>query len=188
MLRLNESLVNKICFIDLVIACIISCNQRITTPITKHCDANVCTFPQSQTEVKTPVSQDNWKFSLIGDGWETIELPSLGIKNVNKNELKNCSLMFIKEPTTDTYSEYVIASIRTFSAQYSHINEVDQVIINDNNFVKVAINNDSTIVWTWISMKNGFGYGFICGGDVDIDAGNSVHDLCQEIAKTIEIK
>lgn len=180
----------KICLGFLTIVCLIACNKHMAVPFTKNCDASVCSFPLVSTDIHTTIHQDNWKFSLIGNGWDTAEFPLFNIKTVNKNEGKNCSISFIKEPTSDTYSQYVIATIRQFADQYNHINEIDQVIVNGNKFVKVQISNDTSMVWSWLSVKNGFGYQFNCGGDVDQDAdsNNLAHDLCQEVANSVEIK
>jgi hypothetical protein len=43
------------------------------------------------------------------------------------------------------------------------------------------------IVWAWITTKGGYGYGLICGGDVDIDAGTTMYDMCHSIADTFSI-
>jgi hypothetical protein len=179
---------SKICLSFLVVVCVIACNKHTTAPIEKDCDAGVCALPHLPTGIRKTVSQDNWKFSLIGSDWDTTESPLLNTKVVSKNEIKNCLVSFVKEPTTDTYSQYIIATIRAFAAQYNHINEVSQVVINSNNFIEVQINNDTTVVWSWISVKEGYGYRFTCGSDIDVDAGNLVHNLCQKIANSIEIK
>jgi len=190
MTLIRSNLFALVSFTALAIACVVSYNKPVVSKVdAKDCGTDICELPQTTVNAtQYVISQENWQFSLSGNDWITTNSSDSPIKTISKNETQKCSVVFIKEPTTNTYSQYVLVSIRALAAQYNHVNEVDQVVINGNKFVEVIITDNKTIIWSWISVKSGSGYGFICGGDTDVDAGNSVHDLCQEIANSIEIK
>lgn len=158
---------------------------------TDSCDASICALPSTNElldDKNTVLSQDNWQFSVPGDGWELMSPPLPEIKIARENEKKGCLLFFLKEETVSSYGEYVIGTIRAFTEDGNTVVSAKQVVINSNKFIAVEVRNSVTTAWLWIMVKNGFGYGLSCGGNNSADFNGRLYNLCQSIADSVEIK
>ena len=152
------------------------------------CDDERCALLASP-EVRDILAQENWQFSVPGEGWVAMDPPAPETKVVTRNESKNCLIIFLKEGGQAKYADYVVGSIRGFVENGSTIVEIDQVEIHGNKYGKVHLVKASLNIWAWLTTKDGFGYGFTCGGEVDpTTKDNSLADLCQNVANTVEIK
>lgn len=155
------------------------------------CSDASCPLPVTLTVdpvVITEVGQENWQFDLPGEGWEADEPPAPDIKAIERNSAQECMVFMVKEPTEDSFGAYVITTIRSFTSDKGRVSAIKQVVINDNDFVAIQIVDGGEVVWLWLAVKNGFGYGLACGCDINVDAGSAQHDLCAEIAESLEIK
>ncbi len=134
------------------------------------------------------VFQDNWKFSVPGNTWDVIDTNDPDTKLVMKSPNEENTIFFVKEQVMDTYQEYVISTIQSWSDNEALIISMQQVIVNGTKFIKVHMLNKGTeIVWSWITVKNGFGYVLACGGEVNADGRYARQDYCQSIANTFYI-
>jgi hypothetical protein len=94
----------------------------------------------------------------------------------------------VKEATNNTYPEYVVSTIRGFAEADVTIDAIKQVTISGQRFTLAQLNHDDEVVWAWITVKDGSGYGFTCGCEINVDAGAVQRDLCQAMADTFVIK
>ena len=168
-----------------------------TAPELHDCDAGSCSLRDAAVagettagtpETKEVFGEENWQFTVNGPGWERTKSNSPDIKLVIANEKQECLVLILKEQTNDSFGQYIIGSIRAFVISGYRVSAIKQVKLNNIPFVEVQINGTDATVWAWIAVKDGFGYGFSCGGDINPDAGSALHDLCQSIANTFEVK
>lgn len=192
----KKKIIQHLCFVALLttilVVCLPICSQPLDTPIVDsgaadggNCDANSCSVPPANNK---EFSDENWSFTVPGDTWTLTPPPSPELKVMAINQDLGCLLLFLKEPTTSDYASYAVDAIRSFAQDDVVINSVHQVMINSIKFVKVQVSTEDTVVWTWLTVKNGFGYGLSCGGDFNPEGGDTLHDLCQGVADTLEIQ
>jgi hypothetical protein len=144
--------------------------------------------PAPKAEVQT-LSQENWSFILTGSGWVDKDIPIPEIKVAKLNDSMKMAVIFVKEEIGDaTYQQYVVATIRAFIDGGGKIDSIKQVKLADRKAVLVQFNRDSEVIWAWIAVADGFGYGMTCGGEISADAGSGPHDFCQTVADSLQIK
>lgn len=134
------------------------------------------------------VKRENWSITLIGESWSSRDIDSDQIKLSMENHDVMCLVFVVKESTTDSFGAYVISTIRGFSDTGSTIDSVKIVQVNNQKFVLTQLNKDDEVVWVWMTVKNGFGYGFTCGCEINPDGGTAQRDLCQHMADTFVIQ
>jgi len=169
--------------------CLPVCNQPSTVaPVDAgDCDAGSCALPIPLAP-RTEYSQENWRFTVPGEGWISGKPRIDELKLMAMNENNGAIVILLKESTTDTFAQYVVGTIRDYSVDGNVISSAKQVVINGNKYVEAQVNTENTIVWSWITVKDGFGYSLGCGGGVNPDGGSSLYDLCQDFAHTIELQ
>lgn len=172
---------------------------------TTFCDAGSCNFSdvsnypsidsstldvvETSSSITGAVSEENWEFTLSGFHWNRMDISTPGIKAGFDNLNNSCKILLIKESTQNTFSEYVISSIRGLSAGTSgSLQSAYQVIVNGNKFILAHIKKDNVVVWAWITQKSSFGYVFTCGGEMHSDSGNEIEEICASTAATFKIK
>ena len=134
------------------------------------------------------VGQENWSFTLLGNGWSPRALDTNEIKLALENHGAMCMIFVVKEETTDSFGAYVLGTIRGFSEGGATIDAVKMVMINGQKFVLTQVDHRDEVIWVWVTVKDGFGYGFTCGCDINPDAGALQRDLCLNMASTFVIK
>lgn len=168
---------------------IVLCASRDEMPaIDNDCNDNVCQLSNRVLGNRTVFKQENWSFTVPDNDWDSSALPDLDIKVASKNENKNCLVVFNKGRTADSFTNFVIKIIRSFSGNENAIYSVRKLTIHNNQFIELEVHGDMAIVWDWLTVKDGFEYELSCGGDIVFDGGTATYDLCQDIANTIEIK
>lgn len=85
-----------------------------------------------------------------------------------------------------SYEEFVLESIRSIKEQSAIVQSSQKTTINGQDLTIVESSKEAVTAWVWLTVKNGIGYTFTCGG---LESSNqSLHDLCFGIANTILIK
>lgn len=176
-----------------VLALFLVCAPRdVTAPVAGQpveCDS-ACPLPGTAgPPIHTEnMAQENWSFTLIGNGWSPRELPTSEIKLALENRNVACMVFVVKEQTNDSFGAYVVSTIRGFAESGTTVDSVKVVDLNKQKFVLAQVNHDDEVVWLWVTVKNGFGYGFTCGCDINPRAGAAQRDLCQYMADTFVIE
>jgi hypothetical protein len=133
----------------------------------------------------TIVKQDNWQFSLPGTDWNKDTLcVSSNCPIIYNNKIYNSKVVLSVEDSTNTYSEYIILSLRDLRGMGATITSSKQVSVNGNQFVLVESSDKVQTYWTWLTLINHKGYDFSCGGPT---MDNTQHDLCFGIANSFKI-
>ena len=155
-----------------------------------NCDVS-CPLPEAKApkvEEQT-LAQENWSFKLTGSGWTDKDLPVPEIKVAKLNDGMQMAVLFVKEDIGDaTYQEYVVSTIRAFIEGGGRINSIKQVKVSDRKAILVQFDKEGEVIWAWITVADGFGYGLTCGGVINVDAGTAQHDFCQAVADSLQIK
>lgn len=131
------------------------------------------------------VSQDNWHLSVPVVNW----IPqSVGDGDVKLFLVDSKSIvMLVKQETNDELPDFAASVLRDFSVGGATIFSIYQITLNDQEFVQAEVAKRSAAMWVWMTTKNGYGYGLVCGGSIDPDAGTTMRDMCQNIANTLHI-
>jgi hypothetical protein len=165
--------------------------------VAQTCSDASCPFPRKDAAITvlaklteiTEIARENWQLDLPGEGWEVEGSSQPEMKVVRLNSSKECMIVLIKEPTDTSFGQYVIESIEAFNARGAQITIIKQVTLNQQKFVLLEGNVFSSDAFmAWNSIKDGFGYSFICFYHPNVDAGSAQHDLCIEIANSLQIK
>lgn len=134
--------------------------------------------------VITEVSKENWSFDLPDEGWEDRGLDSPNVKVAKVNKDKACKLFLMKEPTTDTLSKHAVETIRGFTEHLIAVDSIRIRPINGNKYIAVLFSDGGEGIWVWLTVKDNFGYTFVCGCD-----SNAVSsELCPGVAESLDIK
>src|SRR5208283_910425 len=89
-----------------VILCL-SCSTKNRS--TNSCTDGSCAIPPSQNVI----TQENWQLSLPGEGWKPVGEPTGTIKIIFNNEQIQTTVLFNKEITSLSFSDYVVRSLHT---------------------------------------------------------------------------
>ena len=167
----------------------------LTTMVIRHFDKGPNTPVATQAEAGVPftgpqeiISQENWQFSLPGVGWQKLTPSTEGIKVVISNEQTQRLVIFVKEPTTESYNEYVVGNMRTISQAGAAIRGAQNIKMNGGTYGFILAGDWNILIW--ITVKDGFGYVLTCGGPPPPDGGtyDSMDSMCVFIAKSLQIK
>jgi hypothetical protein len=185
----------------LLMSVIFLTSAAITSLIIRHYDRAAFTPVNSQVETGAPpalgsipdglretIAQENWQFTVPGAGWEKVEPANEGIKVVLKNELTKKLVLFVKEPTAETYDRYVVGNMKTVSQAGAPILGASNLTMHDEKFAVILAGQGN--IWIWITVKDGFGYVLTCGGAVaaDVPTQSALDNMCVFIAKSLQIK
>lgn len=173
-------------------ASLLSCakkEQNVATPPPAGsiaCIGSSCSVKPPVPPTSDIIAADNWQFTLVGDGWVSIPPPDDTIKVVFTNSALSTVVFFVKDPTKQPSSEYIINALRSFKAAGTTIQSAKQLTLNGNNFIMVVAQGESRRLWTWITVQKGNGYIFSCASNDDTDT--TATQRCQDIADSLQIK
>lgn len=162
------------------------CQRPPTAPIGNQVEAGVLgSILAEPTEI---ITQENWQFTLPDVGWEKVPPANEGIKVVLRNEHSQRLVLFVKEPTAETYDRYVVGNMKTVSQAGAPILGASNLMIHDQKFAVILAGQGN--IWIWITVKDGFGYVLTCGGAPATDGGSNgvIDEMCVFIAKSLQIK
>lgn len=182
----------------LVVGLIVFCgpkqdNNVNDTPTT--CTSSSCPLRNPARSITVPtvymemVDADNISITLPVPGWIKQDVSDETVKIAQKNEEHECMFRVIKEPTDSTYAKYVTATLRDFSIEEIRFDQVRQIVINKQRFILAQGLLEGRTALFWITVKDGFGYWFMCGCSGNMNAGTMKHhELCQSIGDSIQIR
>lgn len=145
--------------------------------------------PPSASVTPPPVTANKFslsglEFTLPSDGWKQAPLDASNDTLVLLNAEKKNLIVVVTEKYDGKYQDYVLLALRGIRGAGATVVSAKQVEINGHKFVLVESNKSNVKVWMWVTLLNGQGYGFSCGGP-SVD--DSQKDLCAEVANTINL-
>jgi len=171
-------------------------SAAITALVIRHYDPQAPIGNQVETGApagvppgsRETIAQENWQFDIPGAGWEKSDSTTPGIKIVLKNEQAQKLVLFVKEPTTETYDRYVVGNMRTVSQAGAPILGASNLTMHGEKFAVILAGQGN--IWIWVTVKDGFGYVLTCGGAPAVDGGtnDALDNMCVFIAKSLQIK
>jgi hypothetical protein len=174
---------------------VVACSKTTAAPVDGGCTEASCSIHADggTTDINDVIIEDNWQFTLPGSGWAAVESSYETIKVIFVNQELGSVIFFLKEPTTDTYPDYIIGALRTFKSGGLTVASAKQVSIGGKNFLAITATGKDRTIWTWITVQKGFGYAFSCAADGTTlgDAATNLlypYNLCSSIANTVEIQ
>lgn len=185
--------------VSVVLLLILAPHQAPNTPPSDNvaCDASCPLHPDViNIPQQTMITQENWTVTLVGDDWELNEPSIPEIKLSAFSAETNTLVLLIKEPTELTLPGYAISTIRVFLSDGATLQSAKQVLIGGQKFILVNMTRSFEIVWAWITVKDGIGYGLTCGSDLsELDAGSNIgqavvsqQKICTDVAESLDIQ
>lgn len=172
------------CLAVLALAGVLSCSPSSKKQEQNTCNEASCPIHlEAGASVGDTISEENWQFTLTGDGWEPAQSPDDTIKVVFLNRSLKSVVFLAKDPTSQSSSEYIIDALRSFKAAGAAIQVAKQVNIGGNKFIYVVANSEERQIQTWITVKDKVGYLLTCTGDITAEPSQ----FCQDIASTLQI-
>lgn len=165
-----------------------------TTSDVSSCTESNCSVSDASSlpdMVKKPeaftVSGDTWEITLQPE-WSRIRAstPEVMVEAVS-NEHK-VVLFFLKEKFSGTQDKYVIFALGGLRDSGATLMSAKSVVVNGIGFVLVEAARGKTKTWNWITTKNGFGYGFSCGGSEILAVLDEQFAACHEAASSLKLK
>jgi hypothetical protein len=159
-------------------------------PVDASCDSSCAlpNVPPPKVEEQS-LSQENWSFKLTGSGWVDTDIATPEAKVAKINDSTKMVVIFVKKEIGDiTYPECVVSTIRAFIDDGDRIDSITQVTLSGQKAILAQFDKDGKVIWSWITVADGFGYSLTCGGEIDVDAGSGQHDFCQTVADSLQIK
>lgn len=148
---------------------------------------SACPMPEVitvPTIVVTEVAKDNWKFDLLGEGWEDRDQMSENTVAAKVNTDMGCKLFLLREDTDDSLTKHAIETLRGFTEHAVLVDSVRIIDINGNRFVNSLLVDDDDAIWIWMAVKNHHAYTFACGCYDNRIASN----VCPGTAESLQIK
>lgn len=181
----------------MLMMCIIACSacskKSLPQEPVSECDGGSC--PLTNPNI-TVVSEENWTFSLNGSGWVKKDSPSESIKEVLENQSKDTKVLFVKDFAKDNakndFVVYVLGSLRALVSAGLQVKQAVPITINGLPFLQARLVRPGTniVIWAWLTLKDTYGYGLLCGGEVEsaTDGGLDLSvKTCFEIINTLHI-
>ena len=158
---------------------LIGCATKTPPPTTK--DA----APEAAIIVSETKEYANSEFKLsVPVNWSEITKHQDDVQYMAGNIDSKSLLMVIKEPYNRTYDEYIIANIRSVKQNGVKVANVSELTSNGTKFALIKAYQDDITVLMWITVKDGFGWGFSCGGLV----GDASMSECEAMFNSFVLK
>jgi len=163
-----------------------SCAKKVPAPVVVGPSVDAGSDAQTPVDAAVPgpmvIKENKWEFTLPSSDWKKMDgAPEHTVAFVNESA-KNIVLM-VNEPFTGSFDEYALTALRSVRAAGAVIASAKQVEVNGHNFVLVESSKNNTRVWMWVSVLDGQGYAFSCGGADDA----AQQALCLSVAGTLKI-
>lgn len=165
-----------------LIICLISCNactksNNVVPPgnvcVDSGCPMDAHDADQSVNDsvdssvdaaVSKVISGSSWEFT-IPTGWESKKSSDKTVAALLFNEVNQELVMLLHEPYNGPVEGYVIEAIRGMKDVGAKLISSKQTEINGTKYTLLESKKNSNYVWAWVTVKDGYGYVFTCGGD-----------------------
>jgi hypothetical protein len=131
------------------------------------------------------VSQENWRLSIPVANWQPQSVSDPDVKLFLVDD--KWVIMLVKQETDSELPDFAANVLRDFSIDGATIYSIYQISLHDQEFVEAEVAKHRAVMWIWMTTKGGYGYGLVCGGGIDPDAGTSMYDMCQSVSNTFHI-
>lgn len=129
------------------------------------CDGSSCELPAPKPQDQK-LSGTGWSMTVpVGWASETLSAEEAAhVEFVMSNKEKHAVILLVREAFPGTSDAFALTYLREIRDGNINVTSTKQVLLNGEKFVLVTANNNNNTIWTWLAVKNGFGYTFSCGG------------------------
>lgn len=181
-----------------------------TKPVTSHpCTGTECTSvggsaastPVVEPDASVPnagVSTEPTQSSikhLEGDTW-SVDVPTSwqemkidiedGVLFAYVNQDLHNLFFMGKEDFAGDLNKYTEYAVNSVEAEDGKVTSNQKVKVNGKDFVVLRADGGNAALWMWITVADGSGYVFSCGGDAT--TATLQNTICSSVANTIHIK
>jgi len=137
--------------------------------------------PEVDTTAPVTVAGGAWSFVLPDGTWEHRNNDQIAQASNSDNTIK---VILIAQPWDKTPGLFPMTVIHGFQKAGSSVKNYKNVTVNGVKYVHVVLARSEDIdVGMWLGVKNGIGYGFMCGGVKD----ENLTKTCDGIASTLKV-
>src|SRR5574338_866647 len=133
------------------------------------------------------VSGEGWELTLPDNGWElqqACKTDGSCLSAMVNDDIGNLMLM-LRRASDESLEAFTLREVRAAKDNGATVRSVKQLSLNGHNFVLVEATKDNAKVFVWITLSNGVGYEFSCGGPNDDGRQDK---LCSGVVSTLKIK
>jgi len=179
-----KNLIAIISFLSLGIISCSACAKQEQTPVEVPVPVPTVVVPPVPPVTTVKITNANLEATLPNDGWKVLEVPEdAPIRAFINPKLKNLVLLSKQADASSTYEQFVLGALRGLKDSGAVVASAKQVELNGHKFIVIDAAKNNVQVFMWVTLESGFGYGFSCGGPVEL----APHDLCFSIANTVKI-
>ena len=153
-------------------------------PLVSSGNANPLPVASAKIDNVVSFTGDNWSFTCPNNNWKesNTNLGTLAIINnfVEKRRIVFLNVSGVENISSPDFLDQVLVGAKASGA---NIGEPKQVVINNNTFTLVPTTSDEVNINIWFTIKNGFGYVFMCGGS----PASNLDTECNSIFSTLKI-
>lgn len=144
-------------------------------------DSSDALSPAPQQEV---IIGDTWAITVPYGADKTINLQQDIVFSAFLEDETSFAITLSKQPYSDTYESYLIYSVRSFKA--SSLEILSSIPVKNRNlqYMNYLLLKDGVKVWSWVAVKNNYGYSLSCGG---LSEDQPLQDLCSEVFDSLEL-
>lgn len=168
---------------------LVSCSSCATKSPPAPEPPPVVVVPDAGPDASTTVSVtgEGWELTLPDNGWElqqACKTDGSCLSVMANDELANLMLM-LRRASDETLEVFTLREVRAAKDNGAVVKSVKQLTMNGHNFALVEATKDNAKIFVWVTISNGVGYEFSCGGP----NGDGRQDkLCTGVASTLKIK
>lgn len=185
---------NFLPILALSFAGLVSCSCSKTTSNQKP-PASSGSVSVVQSSPPTPLPNQ-----VKGKGWTFEVNPNFSQEDLKEMSLENSTVevLFVDGPnqrlltiateefpgTTDDFVNLNVAQIVRHGI---NVNSASHTKLADQGAGLIDSSSDVLHIWVWLTVKNGVGFTFACGG-VELTQASEIFATCEEMARSFEIK
>lgn len=148
--------------------------------------APVTPAPVESTDPAVHVTGDNWSFTCPTKSWTSADVSGReGLLALVKDDSEQRRIVFVGQPFAGPAEVFPLMILSGAKEHGAEVTATKQVVINDVSYTYADTTTAGGVnIILWVTVKDGTGYVFMCGGAVADDLATT----CGTIATTLKIK
>ena len=146
------------------------------------------TAPVAPKDASVKLTGDNWSFTCPNTNWAEVKTGREEVLGMANDASEHRRIMLIAQDFKGPAQIFPLVILSSVKEQGGKVTATKEVTINSNeyNYIATTANESGQQldVFMWLTVKNGMGYVFMCGGHPADD----LSTMCDGVATTLELK
>jgi hypothetical protein len=148
----------------------------------------VLSTPAAPKDTSVKLTGDNWSFTCPNDNWTEVKTGREEILGMANDASEHRRIMLIAQDFKGPAQIFPLVILSSVKEQGGKVTATKEATINGNAYNYIATSavesGNPLDVFMWLTVKNGMGYVFMCGGHPADD----LSSMCDSVAATLELK